>query len=91
MNFTFKPTKCTNNQTLKICFPFCLRSVRVEHILIVLRPLDILAILGKITEPVPFKFPKTDGATKFNLPIGYTDNFPIATARTAFDMNLLSD
>jgi hypothetical protein len=54
-------------------------------------PLNVLTIFGKVTESVPFKFPVTYGATKFNLAIGNPDNFPIAGACTAIDMNFLPD
>jgi N-acetylmuramoyl-L-alanine amidase len=36
MKITFEPTKHTNDQTLKICFPFCLRSIRVRFYIAIL-------------------------------------------------------
>ena len=46
MNITSEPTKHANDQTLKICFPFCLRSIRVRFYIAILLTCSCMALLG---------------------------------------------
>jgi hypothetical protein len=60
-------------------------------VVIIFRPLTIVAFLYKIAKPIPLELAKGDRATEFYLAIINPDNLPISLTRSIMDVNFLSD
>jgi len=66
-----------------------LLKLGVEKILIPFWPFNAVLFFRKITEPVPLKFLKRNGASEFHVAVRHINDFPVSISGSPVNMYFL--